>query len=229
MGLFISLEGGEAVGKTIQSKILRDRLKELSLHWELIHEPGDTPLGRQLRPIVKTSRMTFEAELLLFSAARAELVSRVIKPALSEEIVLIADRFVDSTTAYQGYGRGVSLKWVKSINEISTRGIMPELTILLDMPPDKALQRRASQLTFTSDLSIDEDVRKDPGGESKFEEESISFHKRVRDGYLKLARKEPERWLVVDASQPVEAVAKIIWMRVHSLLPLLSQQSSRYK
>ena len=174
--------------------------------------------------------MTFEAELLLFSAARAELVSRIIKPALMKKTVLIADRFVDSTTAYQGYGRGISLKWVKSINDVSTQGVMPDLTILLDMPPDNALKRRASQLRFTSDLSgIDKGVRKDPRGESKFEEESLQFHNRVRNGYLKLAKREPKRWLVVDAGQPEETVAETIWTRVQSLLSSPSEHGSRYK
>ena len=228
MRLFISFEGGEATGKTTQSAILRDRLVESGYRCILVHEPGGTPLGERLRPLVKGDLpASYGAELFLFSAARAELVSKVIKPTLQQGTIVITDRYVDSTTAYQGYGRGLRLSQVQAINAASTDGLMPDLTILLDIAPEEALTRRASQLRFSPDLSgVEERVRVDPEGQSKFENVSLKFHTRVRDGYLKLASKELDRWLVVDASQPTEAVADTIWARVQSMLPPEPTQSS---
>ena len=227
MSLFISFEGGDGVGKTTQSELLRDRLLNSSAHCILVHEPGSTPLGERLRPLIKGELpVSCEGELFLFSAARAELVSKVIKPALQEGTIVITDRYVDSTTAYQGYGRRVKLSQVRAINAVSTQGLMPDLTILLDTVPEEALERLGQvQPRLSLDQSkAGEPARLDSDDQRKFEEEGIAFHRRVRRGYLKLAEEEPQRWLVVDAGQPVEVVREIIWARVQTFLSLRSQK-----
>ncbi|MFQ5874010.1 MAG: dTMP kinase [Dehalococcoidia bacterium] len=221
MSLFISFEGGEGTGKTTQSESLRDRLVESGLRYILVHEPGGTTLGERLRPLIKGElSMSYGSELFLFSAARAELVSNVIKPSLKAGITVISDRYVDSTIAYQGYGRRLNLEHVRAINALATQGIMPDLTVLLDMAPEDALKRLGPlQMGLSLDRSgTGSGVRLDSEGQRKFEEEEIQFHNRVRQGYLKLAKKEPDRWLVVDAGHSVEAVANTIWARVQSML-----------
>ncbi|MCH9037129.1 MAG: dTMP kinase [Chloroflexi bacterium] len=221
MQLFISFEGGECTGKTTQSELLRDRLLELGHRCVLVHEPGGTALGDRLRGFIKGELpITYEAELFLFSAARTELVSKVIKPSLDKGIIVITDRYVDSTTAYQGYGRRLDLGCIESINSLSTQGILPDLTILLDMPPDDALKRLAS-LQMELSLGVDSQTpqgRVDHQGQRKFEEETLDFHRRVRKGYLALAKDDTHRWMVVDASQPSEVVSKAIRERVEAMI-----------
>ncbi len=225
--MFISFEGGEATGKTVQSELLRERLVESGLRCILVHEPGSTPLGERLRPLIKGELpISYGAELFLFSAARAELASKVIRPALDQGTTVITDRYVDSTTAYQGSGRRLKLSQVRAINALSTQGLMPDLTVLLDLAPEEALKRLG---TIQIRLPFDRNEAEGPGrldreGQRRFEEEALEFHRRVRRGYLKLAQEEPDRWLVVDAGQPVEAVREIIWARVQ---PLLSPRSSQ--
>jgi dTMP kinase len=137
---------------------------------------------------------------MLFNASRAQLVAELIQPSLKAGKVVICDRFADSTTAYQGYGRGLDLATVKAVNNIATQGISPHLTILLDIPVEAGLARKGAK-------------RQD-----RFEQEDIAFHRRVREGYLKLAADEPQRWLVVDATQSKTKIAGIIWKQVEQLL-----------
>ena len=203
MSLFITFEGGEGSGKSVQAKALFRKLCQLNIPAVLTHEPGGTPfstkLGRWLKwnQDTKISPLT---ELLLFNASRAQLVVEVIKPALKGGKVVISDRFADSTIAYQGYGRRLDLKMVKAANNAATQGLTPNLTILLDIPVEDGLARKGAR-------------RQD-----RFEREELAFHRRVREGYLKLASEEPERWLVIDASQSKETIAAIIWQRVSQLL-----------
>ena len=218
MQLFISFEGGECTGKTTQSELLRDRLLELGHRCVLVHEPGGTALGDRLRGLIKGDLpITYEAELFLFSAARTELVSKVIRPSLDKGIIVITDRYVDSTTAYQGYGRRLDLSYIKSINTFSTQDISPDLTILLDMPPEDALKRLAS-LQVELSLGVTPQGREDHQGQRKFEKEKLDFHRRVRKGYLTLAKEDPHRWMVVDAGQPSEVVSKTIRERVEAMI-----------
>ena len=225
MGLFITFEGGEGTGKTSQARQLWDKLRLEGYVCSLVREPGGTALGEKLRPLLKgQTPPTPIAELLLFSAARAELVTRHIGPELERGSIVIADRYVHSTIAYQGYGYegrkgGPTQKQIQSVNLIATKDVMPDLTILLDMEPEEALKRIAA---LTPELSMEENAgqggRVDKEGR-KFEDENITFHKRVREGYLKQARRDPERWLIVDAVQEPEAVSTVIWARVKPLLP----------
>jgi len=161
----------------------------------LTHEPGGTPLGSALRRWLKfQGELDPQTELLLFNASRAHLVSRVIRPALEKGIVVICDRFSDSTTAYQGYGRGLDFALIETANGIGTQGLRPDLTVLLDFPVEQGLARKRLH--------------------DRFEREGFAFHQRVRQGYLEMAKKEPGRWLVVDASLPKREVGRLMWERV---------------
>jgi dTMP kinase len=200
--LFITFEGGEGSGKSVQAKELLRRLSKLGVPALLTHEPGGTSLGEQIAAWLKKSRnieISPLTELMLFNASRAQLVTEVIKPNLKSGKVVICDRFDDSTTAYQGYGRGLDMAMVKATNKAATQRLKPDLTILMDMPVDKGLARKK-------------------GGKDRFEQETLAFHQKVREGYLKLASEEPERWLVVNGTQSREKIADTIWQRVSQLI-----------
>jgi dTMP kinase len=204
MALFITFEGGEGCGKSVQAGALYRRLSELAIPAVLTHEPGVTSLGKKLGRWLKWAEGTDISpltELLLFNASRAELVTKLIKPNLENGKVVICDRYDDSTTAYQGYGRGLNLEVVKAINSAATQGLKPELTVLLDISAEEGLARKGTERL------------------DRFESEDITFHQKIREGYLKLAGDEPERWLVVDATQSKKIIEEIIWQRVSQLLP----------
>jgi dTMP kinase len=203
LSLFITFEGSEGCGKSTQAKALWRKLSRLGIPTVLTHEPGGTPLGNQLRHVLKKGhqdKISPLAELFLFAACRIQLVTEVIRPNLQQGKLVICDRFADSTTVYQGYGRGLNLDTVKKINELATQSIKPNLTILLDIPIRKGLSRKQNA---TND---------------RFDSEDIAFHNKVRDGYLKLAAEEPKRWLVIDATLPRARIGKLIWDRVNQLL-----------
>ena len=202
MGLFITFEGGEGCGKSTQSRLLLKRLEQQNVPVILTHEPGGTALGNELRRTLKRKRdssISPHAELFLLAASRAQLVAEVIRPALEEGKVVICDRFTHSTMVYQGYGRGLDFTAIKMVNNMATRYLDPDLIILLDISPKQGLARKQSL-------------------KDRFELEGLSFHRRVSDGYLKMAATEPDRWLVIDASLPKDRVAEIIWDRVRPLL-----------
>jgi dTMP kinase len=156
-------------------------------------------LGKGVRSWLKfKGKAVPSSELLLFTASRAQLVAQVIRPALKGGTVVICDRFAESTIAYQGYGRGLDLTLIEAANNVSTQGLCPDLIVLLDLPVEQGLSRKKLK--------------------DRFEREELDFHRRVRQGYLKLAAAEPERWLVVDASNPKTKVTEIIWERVKQLL-----------
>ena len=203
MALFITFEGGEGSGKSEQAMALYRRLFKLAIPALLTHEPGVTALGKKITHWLKWADnmdISPAAELLLFNASRAQLVAEVIKLNLEDGKVVICDRYADSTTAYQGYGRGLDLEMVKAVNQAGSLGLKPDLTVLLDLSAEEGLARK-------------KDKKQD-----RFEQEDIAFHRRVRGGYLKLAANEPGRWLVVDARRTKAAVEQIIWRRVNQLL-----------
>jgi len=199
--LFITLEGGEGCGKSTQAEALYRRLRGKNLPVMLIHEPGGTALGEEIGKRLKWKRenITPQAELLLFAASRAQLVAEVIQPALKEGKIVICDRFSHSTTAYQGYGRRLNPAAVKTINRLAAQKVTPDLIILLDLPPEEGLARRGKVL-------------------DRFESEALSFHRRVREGYRKMAAEEPDRWLMIDAALPRRKISQIIGKRVNELL-----------
>jgi dTMP kinase len=197
---FIVFEGGEGSGKTTQTKALANRLRRLGFHIVLTHEPGGTLLGTKLRRWVKWGRgVTVQTELFLFLASRSQLVTRVIRPALEKGNIVICDRYDASTFAYQGYGRGMDMDFLKNVNSFVTDGLFPDLIVLLDLSAEQGLGRKKMKL----------DV---------FEREEFLFHQRVREGYLKMAAADPERWMVIDAALPEEKIREIVWERVNQLL-----------
>jgi len=205
MSLFITFEGGEGSGKSLQALALHRKLNRLNVPVILVNEPGSTPLGERLTRLLKWAQSTdiFPlTELMLFNASRAQLLHEVVRPALKVGKVVICDRYADSTIAYQGYGRKIDIDAIKNTNEIATRGLKPDLTILLDIPVSEGFARKTGQ---------------EP---DRFEKEARAFHQRVRKGYLQLAAEEPQRWLVIDASLPKEKIKQIIWEKVSSLLSI---------
>ncbi len=203
MSLFITFEGGEGSGKSVQAKALYRKLARLAIPAILTHEPGVTSLGRKIAHWLKWGKdmgISPMAELMLFNASRAQLVGEIIKPNLQSGKVVICDRYADSTTAYQSYGRGLDLVLVKAANEAAIQRVRPDLTILLDMPVEAGLARKKGNKP------------------DRFEQEDINFHQKVREGYLELAKAGPDRWLVVDAAQSKEKMAESIWERVSQLL-----------
>ena len=220
-GLFISFEGGEGSGKTTQSDMLVARLEaECSRRVVRLHEPGGTPLGEYIRDWVKaqSAPLTLQAELLLFTASRAELVQRVIRPELDKGAIIVADRYADSTTVYQGNARGLPLDEVKAANAIATGGVWPDLTFLLDTAPGASLRRVGVQTSFDQEGRVVPIPRPNDTEKRRFENLDTAFHHRVRDGYRRLAKAEPKRWVVLDALQEVETIHAQVWERVQGLL-----------
>ena len=219
--LFISFEGGEGAGKTTQSRLLCRKLREAGQRAALVHEPGSTPLGEYLRSYLKSSEpLTAEAELLLFEAARVELVTRTIAPELLAGRHVIADRFEASTVAYQGYGRGLDLEVVERLNLFAARGRAPDITFLLDFDPAEGLRRVGSRqlsLTLASERNSFGQGEA-PETQPRFEEEALEFHRRVRQGFLDQASNNPARWTIIDASMSTEQVAAQVWDRINVAL-----------
>ena len=199
---FISFEGGEGAGKTTQAELLRRRLEKHNLPVLLVREPGTTQLGEQVRNIIKSRDNVPAADALLFMAARAQLMNDIIVPSLTAGTTVICDRFSDSTIAYQGYGGNLNLDRLKHANELATNEVVPDLTILLDVPPETGLNRREIE-----DQSNGETQR-------RFEELPIRFHRNVRRGYRELANREPSRWIEIDAGRNPNDVAKDVWQHV---------------
>ena len=191
--MFITLEGPEGSGKTSQIPILAGYLKEQGYSVLTTREPGGTPIGDQVREILTSmgnTAMKPRTETLLFCAARAQLVDEVIRPHLQRDEIILSDRYADSTLAYQGYGHGNDLAVLHGLLKFATGGLWPDLTLLLDLPVEAGLKRKLSS-----------------GGEwNRLDAYQVEFHQRVRQGFLEMARAEPARWQVIDATQPREMV-----------------------
>ncbi len=201
-GKFITFEGPEGGGKTTQAKRLVERLQAAGQPVVYTREPGGTPTGEAIREILQHNKAgeapCAETEVLLFAASRAQLVRHVIIPALERGDWVVCDRFADSTTAYQGYGRGFSVEQMIAINEFAIDGAQPDLTILLDLPVSDGFAR----------------LQQRGGKKDRIESEALDFHERVRAGYLELAQRWPERFRIVDPRGELGAVAEEIWKLV---------------
>lgn len=203
MGLFITFEGIEGCGKSTQVRLLSDALNWKGVPCLVAREPGGTTIGAKIREILLNpdhKGMSAEAELLLYAADRSQHVRETIKPAVDADKVVICDRFTDATLAYQGFGRGLDMALIHELNRIASLGISPELTFLLDCPVEIGIER-----------ALDRNSKKGHARDDRFEREAIAFHQKVRDGYLNIARAEPDRVKVIDACRDVESVHKDIW------------------
>jgi len=210
IGKLITLEGPEGSGKSTQAKVMIRHLAEHGIEAMYTREPGGTALGEEIRNILQHNQAgetpCERAELLLFEASRNQLVEKVIRPALEKGIWVICDRFIDSTTAYQGYGRGLPIDEVQAINSFAINWIAPDLTLLLDLEVETGFERIAQRF-----LELGESA-------DRFEKEERSFHERVRQGYLSQAETEPERFRIIDASQEPDTVSVNIWATIKPLL-----------
>lgn len=205
-GLFVSFEGGEASGKSLQARRLAAALRERVADIVLVREPGGTPAGERMREIFLHAQdvaMTPESLALLVTASRAQLVREVIRPALDRGAVVIADRFFDSTIAYQGYAGGADLEGLRALQRFAVGATVPDRTFLLDIPVDVIAARRGANAGRRWD---------------RFEVEGRAFHERLRDGYLQLAAAEPRRFVVVQGDRDEATIAAEIAREVDALL-----------
>ncbi|MET4583666.1 dTMP kinase [Conyzicola nivalis] len=204
-GLFITFEGGDGSGKSTQSRLLTDWLTGVGHTVLHAREPGGTELGLELREIILHRRgyIAPRAEALLYAADRAHNIATTVRPAIERGEIVIQDRYLDSSVAYQGAGRVLDGTEIRDISLWAAEGLLPDLTVLLDLPPEAGRER----ITATGSTTYD-----------RLEEEKNEFHQRVRDSFLALAAAEPERFIVIDATLPIETIAASIQTRVERLL-----------
>lgn len=209
--MFITLEGPDGSGKSMQVPMLAEFIRQRGYEVLTTREPGGTSIGDQIRQVIMklgNTSMHPRTEILLFCAARAQIVEEVLKPALARGVVVISDRYADSTLAYQGYGHGVNLDDLRQLLAFVTGGLKPDLTLLLDVDATVGLQRRQTS-----------------GGEwNRLDAYALDFHKRVREGYHELAKAEPQRWETIDAGQSPEMVQSAIQKIIEARIPLASPQ-----
>ena len=201
-GLFISFEGIDGCGKSTQADLLRSYLESEGEQVELLREPGGTALSEQIREILlnpNNDKMDPSTELILLSASRAQLTREIIIPALERGNVVICDRYADSTLAYQGYGRGINLEWLEKLNAFATAGLKPDITLLVDLPVDEALNRMQSK-------SFD-----------RIEMEGIEFLEKVRSGYLELTDRFSKRYFMIDGMETIEEMSKKIINKIEEI------------
>lgn len=208
-GRLITFEGGEGAGKSTQLRRLARRLEQAGLAVTVTREPGGTPAAEAIRDFVLSGRardLGHDAEAILFAAARADHVDRLIRPALTRGEWVLCDRFIDSTRAYQG-SAGVDARLIRALERVAVGDCMPDLTLVLDLPVESGLARMAAR------------ARGEGGGPDRFEQDGAGVHQRRREAFLAIAREEPERCVVIDAGQSEEAVAAAIWTAIRNRLP----------
>jgi dTMP kinase len=199
----VSFEGGEGSGKTTQFDLLCQHLDKAGVSYLACREPGGTEISEEIRVVLlrpREMKMSSWTELLLFEAARAQIIFERVQPAIKAGILVLLDRFSDSSAAYQGYGRGIDLSQVSVLNQVATQGVVPVKTLYFDVDPVQGLTRGCK------------------GGRDRIESERIQFHQRVRTGYLGLAAKEPHRFLVLNGHEPIEAIHAQVVAEVEQLL-----------
>ena len=210
-GLFLTLEGPDGAGKTTQGTRLVEYLRRAGLSVVSTREPGGTAIGERIRQLLldETYReMAPVTEMLLFAASRAQFVREVVEPALAKGVTVLSERYVDASLAYQGYGRGIDVALVRQVNEVATGGLLPDLTLLLDIDPAVGLERART-------AGGKEGVA---GRGDRLEQETLAFYERVRAGFLQLARESPQRIVVIDAQGDVERVHRRVIEAVQGLL-----------
>ena len=207
--MFITLEGMEGSGKSTLIKALQKFFEEKNKKVHITREPGGSALGKKLRAIILNAeeKISPQAELFLFLADRAQHIEDIIKPALAQNEIVICDRYVDSTIAYQGYGRGIDINLLETLNNTATSKLLPTITFLLDLPPKKGLER-ANKRNAQENLTL---------SEGRFEAEELSFHSRIRDGFLERAKQNPKRFTIIDATQTPNQVAQSAINKLSSL------------
>lgn len=199
-GILITFEGTEGAGKSTLMRVLADRLRASGVPVTTTREPGGSPVAEKIRALILGEKMDPWTELFLYEAARAEHLSDTLEPALRRGDVVLCDRFTDSTLAYQSEARGLPWATVQSLNRVATRGLKPDLTVLLDIDPETGLKRAAEH--------------------TRFEAEGVKFQEKVRKGFLKSRAAEPKRWLKIDASRGTpEELAEQVWKRIAKKLP----------
>lgn len=202
MSLFITLEGPEGSGKTSAIKIVKERLESLGYQIEMTREPGGTSISEQIREVILDKRNTLmdpRTEALLYAASRRQHLVEKIWPSLKEGKIVFCDRYLDSSLAYQGYARGLGIDEILKVNDYATEGTFPDITLLFDIDPELGLER----INKNKDREV-----------NRLDVEKLSFHKKVREGYLLLSKKFPERYIIVDASKPLEEVANQVFEEI---------------
>lgn len=216
--MFITFEGTEGSGKTTQINLTLQYLRARGHNVLLTREPGGTPVGDRIRDILlnkDTIHLCPRAELLLFNASRAQLVDEIIRPHLASGGIVLCDRYIDSSVAYQGYGHGLDLQEVIQAVMIATGGLLPDLTLFLDITPEEGLKRRAASSLFGDEFN-------------RIDAMTLEFHKRVYAGYTDIARGESARWVSINAAQPLEAVQRDITRVLDARLkPARKQRKSK--
>ena len=202
MSLFITLEGPEGSGKTSAIKIVKERLESLGYQIEMTREPGGTYISEQIREVILDKRNTLmdpRTEALLYAASRRQHLVEKIWPSLKEGKIVFCDRYLDSSLAYQGYARGLGIDEILKVNDYAPEGTFPDITLLFDIDPELGLER----INKNKDREV-----------NRLDVEKLSFHKKVREGYLLLSKKFPERYIIVDASKPLEEVANQVFEEI---------------
>ena len=212
MSRFITFEGPDGSGKSTQIELVTAHLERLGYQVIQTREPGGSAIGDQIRQVlhdVQNTEMTARAEILLYSASRAQHVEQIILPHLAQGHIVLCDRYADSTYAYQGYGRQLDFDTLRVITSFATQSLKPDLTIYLDLDVEEGLQRKATANTAVQ------------GEWNRMDQLELAFHRRVRHGYLEMAQTEPERWLVVDAAASVEEINRVICSRLEETLRVI--------
>ncbi len=202
--MLITFEGLDFSGKSTQVRLLSERLSQENFNVLVLREPGGTEIGEKIRSILldkESSGMTDASELFLFSASRAQLVEEVVKPGLEGNMIVICDRFYDSTTAYQGWGRGLMKEAITAIHQLATSGLVPDLTFFLDLPLPEVEKR----------------MQRSKSGKDRMESNGQGFYEKVREGYLHLAHHE-KRFVIIDAVQSVETIQDTIWQKTEKIV-----------